>query len=62
MSKKRKPFVRYWFILNTYLFKVLQLLDVSISTFVSEGSTPVGIMSSVKGLKVCVITAGIIKV
>ena len=57
MSEKHKTCVRFWIILNIFLFSFLLLLDAFALIFV----VPIGIISSALELKICAITVGIKK-
>ena len=59
-SKKHKKFIEVWLILSPYInFSVTGW--VSVCCFAYLVGIPIGITSSVKGLKIYVITAGIKK-
>ena len=61
-KKKKKKGLYNLIILNTFLFQLLQLVDVfSFSSFASLVGVPIGITSSAIGLKICATTAGIKK-
>ena len=59
--KSMKKFVGFWIILNTYLFKFLQLLAVYPFLFLIFVGIPVGNIISAGELKMLVINTGIKK-
>ena len=60
MSKKHKKVCRVLNFVDHLLIIISTITEcVSISTFASLVSIPIGIKSSATGLKICVITAGI---